>query len=339
MSERGDGAGPSAVIRTGPAFINCTTDSEHMIANLPLERYLFVLSRLRGLSAAVANIPDFKPDGRTAEYFEALPEQVQQLYSALLAHFHAANLAEGVLHAAYQAAHDSVVMVYACMKSCYRQDTFTLATLRRVPKHDRNPGQTLARMEALVAVWKELPNLPGADQPFTVGTTTAVSFELQKKEFETKLGAASKAARNHSGDLALFHQQLDEWDAGVSAALIQGRALYKPGTAARACIDLIPTAPSTQKPEAAQITAARSEAPGASRLEFGAEHATSFKVFHQGPADAEFTEVAEVLLPGEYAAKDLPAGLHRYYVVPENSRGAGSASPVAEVQVAAAQAA
>jgi hypothetical protein len=94
-------------------------------------------------------------------------------------------------------------------------------------------------------------------------------------------------------------------------------------------------APATQPPEPAEITSAESPAAGAAQLAFDAKHATSFKVWHKGPGEKEFKEVADVLSPGEYSATGLPAGAHEYFVEGVNSRGTGEASAVVTINVAA----
>lgn len=82
-----------------------------------------------------------------------------------------------------------------------------------------------------------------------------------------------------------------------------------------------------------------SPAAQSARLEFGAPHATSFVVFRKGPDDADFKQVADVLLPGVYEAGDLPPGENQFKVMPENSRGRGPESTVSTVVVALAAAA
>ena len=127
-----------------------------------------------------------------------------------------------------------------------------------------------------------------------------------------------------------------DWENFLTAALAQGRANFPEGTEDRGYIDAIPTQPATQKPSQAEITLATSPAPQAVHLEFTAAHATSFLVLHKGPNESDFTQVADVLLPGIYDAVSLPPGNHEYKVIGENSRGDGDASPVASVLVALA---
>jgi hypothetical protein len=74
------------------------------------------------------------------------------------------------------------------------------------------------------------------------------------------------------------------------------------------------------------------------RLEFAAERATSFQVWHKGPGEAQFTKADEVL-DGVYVKTGLPEGEHDYQVVGVNSRGEGEASAPVSLGVGEAVAA
>ena len=310
-----------------------------MNPQLPLEEYIFVLSRLRYLSAAVTNISTFKPDGKPAAFYTDLPPLCEQAYSALLTPYNQANVAVSAMQAAWTTGHDTGVMVYACMKSCYRTDINQSASIRRLPKRDNTPDKTLARMRATTDLWTTLPNVPGTAGPLVVGEYTSGGFGSMTTDFSAKLNTAKLKDSTYAGALATFHEKLAGWNRLVSAAAAQGRALYKPGTPQRAIIDRIPTDPSTHLPVMAHITLADSPAAGTAHLLFSAEHATSFKVFRKGPGDADFVEVADVLRPGEYTDTDLATGAYLYAVAGVNSQGPGAWSAPAEVQVQAAQAA
>jgi hypothetical protein len=88
-------------------------------------------------------------------------------------------------------------------------------------------------------------------------------------------------------------------------------------------------------PAQAVITQAESPDAGEVHLEFTADHATSFQVWHKGPGEAQFVLVAEPLLPGEYDTAGLPVGAHEYQIVGVNSCGEGPASLPSTVNVAA----
>jgi hypothetical protein len=306
---------------------------------LNFEEFNFTVTRLRYLDAVVTNIPGFTPDGRTAEEVAQLGTGADASLKQLLRKYNESNTANAGLQKSYAASHEACVSVYACMKSCYRKDTVSSATIQRLPKHDTNPEKTCTRMKAIADYWPTLPKVPGTNAPFAVGDITQDAFDRMCDDLDKKLRNARMAETALTGDLKRFTEQNAEWDNFINHALVQGRAQFKEGTAARAIIDRIPTTPATQEPDQAQVTAATNPANGAVRLEFSANHATSFKVLHKGPNDPEFSEVADVLLPGVYEAAGLAAGAHAYKIAGVNSRGSGPESAVASVIVSAAAAA
>lgn len=309
---------------------------------LPIETYTFALTRLRYLSAAVTGIvstPPFRPDGKNALYCTDQVALAQQAYGALLIKFDEANTTHGRMTTAFDVAYAAAVSVYACMKSLYRSDLSVTKSILTLPKADYAAEKTLARMKALNTKWARLPNVPGTAGPMVVGSISCGSFGSMTSDFDARISAAKLADGDYSGELATFHDKLEEWNAFVSAGIAQGQALYVEGTAGRAFIDRIPVAPATQPPEEAVITLAESPAAGEVRLKGEAEHATSFQVWQKGPGEPAFRKVADVLRPGDYAATGLPAGVHEYQFVGENSRGEGPASATVPVTVAAAQAA
>lgn len=306
---------------------------------LPIDTYTFVLTRLRYLSAAATSISGFTPDGKSAGYCADQMQLAEDAYGDLFRVFNPANLAHGALTDAFTQTHDACVAVYACMKSLYRKDVESSGSIRRLPTQDQSPGKTLARGKAIDALWGTLPNVPGTSGPMVVGEITAVSFGEMVLDFDGKISAAKLAASEYAGALAKFHEKLDDWNDFAGAGREQGQALYKEGTPGRAIIDRIPVAPSTRRPDQAAIARAESPAAGAVALAFGAKHATSFKVWRKGPGQSEFKEVANVLLPGEFTDTGRAAGTYEYYVRGVNSRGAGEASAIVTVQVAAEAAA
>ena len=300
-----------------------------------LDQFTFTLTRLRYLHAAQVNIPGFKPDAKDATYTDDQITAATAARQEFLVHFNAYNSANGALEGQLDTAHSAAVTVYACMKSCYRKDISCTAAIVRLPKQDRSPEGTLKRMRALTACWNTLPSVPGTSDPFVVGPWTYAIFGAASDTLENKITEANFASSSYAGAIAKLNGKDANWNNFITAALVQGRALYKPGTPERAYIDRIPTEPSTQDPAEPVITVAQSPGPGAVHLEFEANHATSFQVWHKGPSDPAFEKVADVLLPGIYNAIELEAGAHEYEIVGENSRGAGPASAPTAVNVEA----
>ena len=309
---------------------------------LPIETYIYALTRLRYLSAAATGIvatPPFTPDGKNALYCADQVALCQQAFTALLTKFNAANVAHGTMTATHDVCYQAAISVYACMKSLYRSDLSLATSITLLPKADPVPERTLSRMKALYEKWGTLPNVPGTAGPMIVGEITSSIFGSMTTDFDAKIGTAGLKGGQYSGELALFHGKLVVWNNFVSAGIEQGQALYAEGTPQRAFIDRIPVAPATEPPDQAVITSATSPANGTVQLAFGADHATSFKVWRKGPGQPVFVEVADVLLPGEFTDTGLAAGTYEYYVEGVNSRGTGPASEPVSVLVAAEAAA
>ena len=309
---------------------------------LPIETYVYCLSRLRYLSAAANGIvatPPFAPDGKSALYCSEQVALCQQAFSGLVTKFNAANEAHGAMTVTSDLGYKTAIAVYASMKSLYRTEVSALGSITAIPNADPMPLKTLERMNSLDDLWTTLPNVPGTSGPMVVGELTSAVFGAMGTEFHAKLRAANLAAALYSGELAGFHAKLAIWNNFVSAGIEQGQALYAEGTGPRAFIDHIPVAPSTQPPDQAVITSATSPAAGTAQLAFGADHATSFKVWRKGPGQSVFVEVGDVLLPGEFTDTGLAAGTYEYYATGVNSRGTGPASTPVSVLVAAEAAA
>ena len=212
---------------------------DNNIMKLPLEEYLFTLTRTRYLAAAAPSLTGFEPDGRNAAYMVALPDQVTAAFGTLTGHFNTANAASGTLATCFGECHDLAVAVYTSLKASYRKDQGCTRCIRSLPKQDRSPERTLARMKGLAVLWPTLPNVPGTSAPLKVGGTTAAAFGTMTADFETKVVAAGVAEAAYSRELVKFHRSLADGDGFVSSALVQGRSLYKPGTPERALIDRV----------------------------------------------------------------------------------------------------
>ncbi len=299
----------------------------------------FSVIRLRYLKVAVDALPTFKPDGKTPEDVGNMLENAIEALSAGFSLEAQLNMARGNFESQHQSSHAACVDVYACMKSCYRGDAGALAAIIRVATEDRTPNETFARMQDLAAVWGNLPNAPGTDAPLAVRGINPEVFSEMIAGFDVGWQAYTNLNAQVRTFEGALRAQNDVWEDFVTAALAQGRANFPQGTEGRSYIDAIPTQPASQPPGQAEITVATSPAPTAVHLEFTAPHATSFQVWHKGPNDEDFSQVADVLLPGVYDAVGLSGGEHEYKIIGENSRGDGEASPVTDVAVGLALAA
>jgi hypothetical protein len=169
--------------------------------------------------------------------------------------------------------------------------------------------------------------------PLTKAAFDALLSDLNAKQAD--YAACSLEFSKKNADLRELDMQNSAF---ISGALAQGRAQYAPDAAGRNVIEAIPSVPAAQPPDQAIISVAESQGADAVRLEFAAERATSFQVWHKGPGEAQFTKADEVL-DGVYVKTGLPEGEHDYQVVGVNSRGEGEASAPVSLGVGEAVAA
>ncbi len=301
------------------------------------ETFDFHVTQLEYVKVAMQKIiaPVFRPDAITVALVTTMLADAEDAQTAILAKLADLSIARGDLEVAHEAGHDGCVAAYACMKSCYRKDRKVLPAIRRVVKSDQTLRETLSRLKQLGQVWSKLPSVPGTSDPFVVGDLTYLGFIDLRDVLKTKVTTYTTANADFQSQVDAFREFDEEIASFVTASLVQGRATSKPGTPQRGYIDAIPTEQSAQPPVQAIITLAESPDVGEVHLEFNAERATSFQVWHKGPGDAQFTLVAETLLPGEYDTAGLSAGTHEYQIVGMNSRGEGPVSVPSTVNVAA----
>lgn len=304
-----------------------------------LIEFNYKLSQLYYVRAAMVALPTLLPDTHDVPWVEAFLTASKAVRSDYLGKYGALTLAQGARGQAHEKLHDACVSAHASMRSCYRKDSNCLNALDKVPVQDQSLAETLERGQALGSCWASLPHPPGWATPFKVGPLDKAAFDLLVSGLESAHKAVTDADQPFQLAEGDFRKQKDVMGDFVYAALQQGRAQFAEGTPERNVLDAIPTAPATQLPGKAQVATAESQGAGGAHLAFGADSATSFEVWQKGPADAEFRQVADVILPGEYAATGLPAGNHQFKIVPLNSRGEGPASDVVTIAVAAAAAA
>jgi hypothetical protein len=305
-----------------------------------LEVFGFHVEQLQFVKGALDQVPAFRPFGKGPAHVAALLTASAAAKDEFLAKFTTRQTSRGQSAAAAKAGHDAAVMTYAIMKSVFKKDAASSRAIRSLPKGDQTAKQTLNRMEAISKLWAELPNPPGSDAAFIAGTLTKTAFDALLADLKANLGTCVDCEQQFQLKEGALHEVDAANEEFINGALVQGRAQFNPGTAARNVIDAIPTSPAQQPPSQAQISLAESTGAGAVLLRFDAAGATSFQVWHKGPDDAQFTEVTEVLRlgagePGQYAASGLAGGNHQYQIVGANSRGEGAASDIASVSVPA----
>jgi hypothetical protein len=303
----------------------------------------FELLQLRYVKAAMDTLASFRPDGKTPAEAQAMIDTARAARTTYGTRKAEMDLARGEFIESVDAGHVVCIQVYPIMVSRFRNDAGSLSAIKKLPVADQTPAQTIDRMKDISTLWGKLPNPPGSATPFKAWET------MDKAAFDAYLTAiigspgppvilgtqaavplADQAFELAEGELNRQKGVMEEF---TTAALIQGRAQYRPGTPERDVIDAIPMEPSQQAPGKAVISAATSPGAGQAHLEFDAPHSTSWDVYRKGPGEADFAKVADDIITKFYDATGLAAGAHDFKVVGRNSKGDGPESDVSTVNV------
>ena len=295
----------------------------------------FAIQRGQYIKAAMDQIPSFRPDGKTPAAVQAMIDPLHAAEDAFQTTSTALSIARGELREMVDLLHTACVQIFPIMKVRYRNDPGSLAAINRLPTDDRSIAETVARAEAIAALWAQLPLLLGPPplqfKPWdTMDLTTFNGMIAAAKAGHDGFPAIDQQNEIASGHL---HESLAALEDFNTAALITGRAQFEEGTPEREVIDAIPTVPGQSGPGEAVITEATSPAVGLVHLAFDADHATSFDVLKKGPGDLEFVIVANDLIETTYDASALPPGVYQFKVIGKNSQGSGPESDVASVTV------
>jgi len=295
----------------------------------------FDILQARYVKAAMDEIASYRPEGKTPADVLALIDATVAAQTTLLNKSTALDLARGELQEAMDLLHVACTQVYPIMKVIYRTDPGSLRAINALPVHDRTPRETLARAEAISALWAKLPNPPGSATPFKAwDTMDKAAFDALLVAARTKHTGFAAVDQDFQVEQGNLHEATEVLEDFVTAALIIGRAQFLPGTTEREVIDAIPSEPASQPPEQVVISVATSPAAGAAHLEFDAERATEFDVLQKGPGDPDFVVVGDDIITKTYDATGLAAGSYDFKVIGRNSQGAGPESAVSTIVVA-----
>ena len=300
-----------------------------------------VVTQLRYIKSAMDEIPSFRPDGLSPGEMQALIDGAGPVRVLFLEAKSGLDAARALRHGAFGVLHEACVGFGQQAGSTFRRDALVMECLRRLPTNDRTFQQGLARAEAILAQWAQLPEVGTPPAEFTVrqaeATLTLAGMTVLHAEAEAADAGIPVAAQEMKRQRARLNGKLKELKDVVMAALKLGRSQFPAGRPERGIIAAVPTVAPQRKPEEALLRSAVNPAPGVVRLDFICAGATSFDVLMKAPGEAVFALVAEGLTESHYELTGLvpsvPPGRYGFAVRGRNSRGLGKVSAALSLEV------
>ncbi len=303
-----------------------------------LEMYDFSVLQCRHVLAAMNLIALFRPDAKAPADVSAMIPNPDPIRDDYVVKKTTASGTRDARHFSARDVHDVCVDFLAQATSVYRKNHSVLAQLGRIVTEDKTFSQTLTRGDQTSALWGTLPQIGTPPANFAVlRSEDTVDGKVLKAELDALITAARAAdvalppaEQAFQKAEALLHQKHALIDDFVTAALVQGRSQFAPGSPEREVIDAIPTEPAQNPPGQAVITSHALVDATHAKLVYDAPGATSFDVLYQSPMEEGFNPVAQDIVEKEFIVA-VVTGDNTVKVVGKNSRGSGPESDVATV--------
>ena len=209
-----------------------------------LKLYDFAVSQLRYLKKTMDAVPSFRPDGLTPVEVQALIDSTEPVRSALVTVMTSLEEARALRRTSIGTLHEACVDFGQQAPSAFRKDATVMQCLEALPKNDRTIQGTLARAEAILVQWAQLPLIGVPPGEFVVAQ---VEVGLTRAGLTALRGAAEAAAaaegvveQEFELKRALLTTMLKEVRDVMKAALALGRSQFPKGTPQRELLSAIP---------------------------------------------------------------------------------------------------
>lgn len=299
----------------------------------------FAATQLRYIKAAATLIPTFRPDGLAPAAIQALIDAAAPVRATYITKHQDLSDARQNRRDYIEDLHEGCVSFAGQARNRFRNDPSVVERLGKLPHEDRNFQDTIARADAIIALWPKLPLVGSPLAQFKYGQDTEdftlADFTDLRDGAVTADGVLPGIDQDFQQAEGALHRKLEELQDFAQAAIALGRERYRTGTTEREIIDAIPDYPPQHVPGQAVIDTIALEGTLAVKLTFHAEHGTSYDVFRRvAESGTEYELVAEDLIVKEYTSGGLTAGTtYEYTVRGKNSRGDGPLSDPATLTV------
>jgi hypothetical protein len=209
-----------------------------------LKLFDFALSQLRYLKKAMDEIPSFRPDGLTPGDVEALVASTVPVRSDFVTAMQSLEGARALRRTSIRTLHEACVDFGQQAPSAFRKNPTVTLCLAALPMMDRTIQGTLARAEAILAQWGQLPLIGTPPGEFTVAQVevpmTRAGLSVLREAALAAVSAEGVVDQEFELERALLKTKLGEVRDLLKAALALGRSQFPKGTMQREVISAIP---------------------------------------------------------------------------------------------------
>lgn len=297
-------------------------------------------TQVRYGKAAMDEIDAYRPDGKSPGQIETFLLSADAPRATYLTTREAITNARLIRQAAVLTLHAGNVDFSTQARSVFRKDKLVLERLARLPTDDRTLQESMARADAILALWPGLPDVARPDGSVGAFRFNQGSVNIDFDAFQGWRTAAGDADDNIAPTDQTFQtaegkmrEKLAEMEDFAQAAITQGMSQFAPGTTERNLIEAIPTDPPQHAPGVCTITSAIATAPGTVHVVCASSGATGFDVFDLAPGAPAPGQLLEDEIGTEFDLTDLPPGVHVFTAQGANAKGRGLISPGVTVTV------
>ena len=215
-----------------------------IFARTMLVTYDFLVTQLRYVKAAMADLPAFRPDGASVADVEVMLAEAEPIGAAYMSAKVNLEGAQAGRRVTFRVLHDACVNFLRQAGNAFRKDAAVLERLGSLPVNDRTFPEIVARADAILAAWAQLPLIGVPPGEFVVAQVdvplTRVGM-LGLRDAAVAAGGvvtvAEQAFQLHRSALNAKQREMRDF---VVAALRLGKSQFPQGSAGRGVLDAVP---------------------------------------------------------------------------------------------------
>ncbi|MBL9113970.1 MAG: hypothetical protein JNJ83_03115 [Verrucomicrobiaceae bacterium] len=206
--------------------------------------YDFAVTQLRYVMAAMVEVPAFRPDGASVADVEAMLDGAEPIGTAYVSARMNLGFAQTGRRLAFEVLNDACVDFFSQAGNAFRKDAAVMEQLGALPVNARAFPKMLARADAILAAWAQLPLIGVPPGVFVVAQVdaplTRVGMLGLRDAAVAAGGVLTVAEQAFQLHRSALNAKLREMRDFVVAALRLGRSQFPEGSVDRGLIDAVP---------------------------------------------------------------------------------------------------